>query len=134
MKVFEKLAILADAAKYDASCASSGADKRNSLKTGGIGSNVTDVIQNSSTSALTASGGITVNSGGTDLTNNSGRILTVSTGAIGGTATSVSAPTDYLIRVSNAYGADSTVLRLSVIVPPSGLAYAFNPEIGRAHV
>ena len=34
----EKLAILADAAKYDASCASSGAAKRNSLKSGGIGS------------------------------------------------------------------------------------------------
>lgn len=34
----DKLAILADAAKYDASCASSGAQKRNSLKTGGIGS------------------------------------------------------------------------------------------------
>lgn len=34
----EKLAILADAAKYDASCASSGSVKRNSLKTGGIGS------------------------------------------------------------------------------------------------
>lgn len=33
-----KLAILADAAKYDASCASSGAGKRNSAKTGGIGS------------------------------------------------------------------------------------------------
>lgn len=33
-----KLAILSDAAKYDASCASSGAAKRNSLKTGGIGS------------------------------------------------------------------------------------------------
>jgi len=33
----EKLAILADAAKYDASCASSGTAKRNSLK-GGIGS------------------------------------------------------------------------------------------------
>ena len=31
-------AILADAAKYDASCASSGANKRNSSKTGGIGS------------------------------------------------------------------------------------------------
>ena len=38
MKTLEKLAILADAAKYDASCASSGADKRNSLGTGGIGS------------------------------------------------------------------------------------------------
>lgn len=34
----EKLAILSDAAKYDASCASSGAPKRNSLKTRGIGS------------------------------------------------------------------------------------------------
>ncbi len=34
----DKLAILADAAKYDASCASSGAAKRNSLKSGGIGS------------------------------------------------------------------------------------------------
>jgi putative DNA modification/repair radical SAM protein len=33
-----KLAILSDAAKYDASCASSGAAKRNSLKSGGIGS------------------------------------------------------------------------------------------------
>jgi putative DNA modification/repair radical SAM protein len=34
----DKLAVLADAAKYDASCASSGADRRNSLKSGGIGS------------------------------------------------------------------------------------------------
>ena len=34
----EKLAILADAAKYDASCASSGATKRDSLSSGGIGS------------------------------------------------------------------------------------------------
>jgi putative DNA modification/repair radical SAM protein len=34
----EKLAILSDAAKYDASCASSGAAKRNSIKSGGIGS------------------------------------------------------------------------------------------------
>jgi putative DNA modification/repair radical SAM protein len=34
----EKLAILADAAKYDASCASSGTDKKSSLKTKGIGS------------------------------------------------------------------------------------------------
>lgn len=33
-----KLAVLADAAKYDASCASSGTEKRNSAKTGGIGS------------------------------------------------------------------------------------------------
>ncbi len=34
----DKLAILADAAKYDASCASSGAQKRSSRGTGGIGS------------------------------------------------------------------------------------------------
>ncbi len=34
----EKLAILSDAAKYDASCASSGASGRNSLKSRGIGS------------------------------------------------------------------------------------------------
>ena len=33
-----KLAILSDAAKYDASCASSGTEKRNSLDSGGIGS------------------------------------------------------------------------------------------------
>ncbi len=38
VKTIEKLAILADAAKYDASCASSGANKRHSLGTGGIGS------------------------------------------------------------------------------------------------
>ena len=38
METLRKLAILADAAKYDASCASSGATKRNSSKTGGIGS------------------------------------------------------------------------------------------------
>lgn len=38
MELTRKLAILADAAKYDASCASSGASGRNSLKSGGIGS------------------------------------------------------------------------------------------------
>jgi putative DNA modification/repair radical SAM protein len=38
MELKDKLAILADAAKYDASCASSGADKRNSLGGTGIGS------------------------------------------------------------------------------------------------
>ena len=38
MELLDKLTILADAAKYDASCASSGADKRNSVGTGGIGS------------------------------------------------------------------------------------------------
>lgn len=36
--VIEKLRILADAAKYDASCASSGTSKRNALGTSGIGS------------------------------------------------------------------------------------------------
>ncbi len=38
LSTVDKLAILADAAKYDASCASSGARKRNSSGTGGIGS------------------------------------------------------------------------------------------------
>ncbi len=38
MNLTEKLSILADAAKYDASCASSGAEKRNSLGGKGIGS------------------------------------------------------------------------------------------------
>ncbi len=38
MQVKDKLAILADAAKYDASCASSGAERRHSLGSGGIGS------------------------------------------------------------------------------------------------
>ena len=39
MEVREKLRILADAAKYDASCSSSGGAKRDSRKSGGIGSN-----------------------------------------------------------------------------------------------
>ncbi|MGF7158897.1 putative DNA modification/repair radical SAM protein [Rhodoligotrophos appendicifer] len=38
LSTLEKLEILADAAKYDASCVSSGAGKRNSRGTGGIGS------------------------------------------------------------------------------------------------
>ena len=38
MNLSDKLAILADAAKYDASCSSSGGKGRNSLGTGGIGS------------------------------------------------------------------------------------------------
>ena len=38
MELATKLAILADAAKYDASCASSGTTKRNSRTSGGIGS------------------------------------------------------------------------------------------------
>ena len=38
MNLQSKLAILADAAKYDASCASSGAQKRNSLGGQGVGS------------------------------------------------------------------------------------------------
>ena len=38
MVVRKKLEILADAAKYDASCASSGSVKRNSLRGKGIGS------------------------------------------------------------------------------------------------
>jgi putative DNA modification/repair radical SAM protein len=38
LSIREKLAILSDAAKYDASCASSGSAKRDSLRSGGIGS------------------------------------------------------------------------------------------------
>src|SRR5688500_13837746 len=38
MNVQDKLAILADAAKYDASCASSGSSKRHSLGGSGMGS------------------------------------------------------------------------------------------------
>jgi len=38
LSLSRKLAILSDAAKYDASCASSGSESRNSLATGGIGS------------------------------------------------------------------------------------------------
>src|SRR3954447_7053912 len=38
METIRKLAILADAAKYDASCASSGTIKRDSRASGGIGS------------------------------------------------------------------------------------------------
>jgi putative DNA modification/repair radical SAM protein len=38
MELIKKLAILADAAKYDASCASSGTTKRNSRASGGLGS------------------------------------------------------------------------------------------------
>jgi putative DNA modification/repair radical SAM protein len=38
VNVIDKLAVLADAAKYDASCASSGATRRDSLGTGGVGS------------------------------------------------------------------------------------------------
>ena len=38
MELAQKLAVLADAAKYDASCASSGAGRRHSLGTGGVGS------------------------------------------------------------------------------------------------
>ena len=38
LSVREKLAILSDAAKYDASCASSGSANRDSLRSGGIGS------------------------------------------------------------------------------------------------
>ena len=37
-RLMDKLAILADAAKYDASCASSGATERNSLDGRGVGS------------------------------------------------------------------------------------------------
>ena len=53
--------------------------------TGGIGSNVTAITQNSTASSLTIStGALTVNSGGTTLTNTAGtKLLTVSGGVIG---------------------------------------------------
>ncbi len=51
---------------------------------GGIGANVTRVIENSVNSALTISGALTVNTGGTTLTNSSGtKILTLSGGTLG---------------------------------------------------
>ena len=49
LPVLEKLAILADAAKYDASCASSGGTKRNSRGSGGIGSSTGNGICHSYT-------------------------------------------------------------------------------------
>src|SRR3978361_409006 len=49
LSVVEKLAILADAAKYDASCASSGAAKRNSRAGVGIGSSTGNGICHSYT-------------------------------------------------------------------------------------
>src|SRR3984885_446220 len=49
LPVLGKLAILADAAKYDASCASSGGVKRNSLDGRGIGSSTGNGICHSYT-------------------------------------------------------------------------------------
>jgi putative DNA modification/repair radical SAM protein len=49
MPTLEKLAILADAAKYDASCASSGGTKRNSRDSAGIGSSTGNGICHSYT-------------------------------------------------------------------------------------
>ena len=49
LPVMDKLAILADAAKYDASCASSGGSKRNARGTGGIGSSTGNGICHSYT-------------------------------------------------------------------------------------
>jgi putative DNA modification/repair radical SAM protein len=49
LSVADKLEILADAAKYDASCASSGGEKRNSRNSGGIGSSTGNGICHSYT-------------------------------------------------------------------------------------
>nr|WP_294522961.1 putative DNA modification/repair radical SAM protein [uncultured Rhodopila sp.] len=49
MPVADKLEILADAAKYDASCASSGGERRNSRNSGGIGSSTGNGICHSYT-------------------------------------------------------------------------------------
>ncbi|MDD2777142.1 MAG: autotransporter-associated beta strand repeat-containing protein [Gallionella sp.] len=52
--------------------------------TGAVGSNVTGIVENSITSALTVSGALTVNGGGTTLTNTSGtKVLTLSGGVTG---------------------------------------------------
>ena len=53
--------------------------------TSGIGSNVTGVTENSATSALTVSGGLTVNSSGTTLINSSNAKLFTLNGGISGT-------------------------------------------------
>ncbi len=49
---------------------------------GGIGSNVTGIVQSSTLSALTISGGFAVNAGGATLTNTSGNALLTVSGAI----------------------------------------------------
>src|SRR5690349_24834240 len=49
MELQQKLAILADAAKYDASCASSGTTRRNARELGGIGSTTASGICHSHT-------------------------------------------------------------------------------------
>jgi hypothetical protein len=53
--------------------------------TGGIGSNVTGVIQNNPNSALTISGGLAVNASGTTLTNSVGPALLTASGGVTGT-------------------------------------------------
>ncbi|MDD4964249.1 MAG: autotransporter-associated beta strand repeat-containing protein [Gallionella sp.] len=51
---------------------------------GAVGSNVTGIVENSTTSALMVSGALTVNGGGTTLTNTSGtKVLTLSGGVTG---------------------------------------------------
>ncbi len=61
-----------------------GAGSGTTTISGGVGSNVTGVVQNSTTSALTVSGALTVNAGGTTLTNTAGtKLLTVSGGVTG---------------------------------------------------
>src|SRR5664279_2409468 len=49
LSLANKLEILADAAKYDASCASSGGERRNSRSSGGIGSSTGNGICHSYT-------------------------------------------------------------------------------------
>ncbi len=61
-----------------------GTSTQNTLLTGGFGSNVTSVAQNSTSSALTIStNAITVNSVGTTLINNAGRSFSVSSAVAG---------------------------------------------------
>jgi photosystem II stability/assembly factor-like uncharacterized protein len=56
-----------------------------------------------------------------------GLSLNPSTGVISGNPTQESAAASYVITVTNGYGATSTLLNLSVVVPPSGLSYSSYP-------
>lgn len=63
----------------------SGTGAGTSTLSGAVGSNVTALIQNSTTSAMTVSGALSVNAGGTTLTNTAGTRLLTLTGGVTGT-------------------------------------------------